>query len=114
MASLTIQQYDRGIKVFFTIKIDGIIESINNARVYFKLKNRTTGAELIRECKITDAEMGECMYVFTEEDTREVGSYITEVQTEFENGTRLSVDNPITLDITPQLIGGHGRSIRMF
>lgn len=112
--SIRVQQYDKGIKVFFTIKIDGIIEPINNARVFFKLKNTTTGLELIHECTITDSEMGECMYVFTDEDTKVVGSYITEVQTEFENGTRLSMDNPIVLDVTPQLIGGYGRSLRMF
>ena len=64
-----------------------------------------------------DGEMGECLFTFTEEETAEVGNYITELEIEFENGTRLSVDNPITLSITQENICQHrqfGRTIKMF
>jgi hypothetical protein len=109
---VVIQQYDRGIKLFFNITIDNISEPIDGATVLFKMKNRTTGLEIIRECEITDAELGECMFEFTEEDTAEVGNYLTEVQIEYENGVRLSVDNPVVLSITEQRIGIRGRCIR--
>ena len=109
-----IQQHDKNIKVFFNITIDGVVEPITGSTVYFKFMNKTSGMEYIRECEVTDGEMGECLYTFTEEDTQEVGNYITELEIEFENGTRLSVDNPITLAITKENICQHGRTIRMF
>ena len=52
------------------------------------------------------------MYMFTEEDTLEVGTYQTELEINFENGVRLSVDNPITLTITTEQICQHGRRAR--
>lgn len=110
---ISIQQYDKGIKIFFNISIDKVVEPITNATILFKMKNKTTGLEMIRECEITDAELGECMYEFTEEDTLEVGNYITEVQIEYKNGVRLSVNNPINLVITKQNIGTRGRSVRL-
>ena len=109
-----IQQHDKNIKIFFNITIDGVVEPITGSTVYFKFMNKTSGMEYIRECEVTDGEMGECLYTFTEEDTQEVGNYITELEIEFENGTRLSVDNPITLAITKENICQHGRTIRMF
>ena len=109
-----IQQHDKNIKIFFNITIGGVVEPITGSTVYFKFMNKTSGMEYIRECEVTDGEMGECLYTFTEEDTQEVGNYITELEIEFENGTRLSVDNPITLAITKENICQHGRTIRMF
>lgn len=65
-----------------------------------------------------DGEMGECLYTFTEEDTQEIGNYFTELEIEFENGIRLSPDNPIVLAITEERICQHnrqyGRTIKMF
>ena len=109
-----IQQHDKNIKIFFNVTIDGVVEPITGSTVYFKFMNKTSGMAYIRECEVTDGEMGECLYTFTEEDTQEVGNYITELEIEFENGTRLSVDNPITLAITKENICQHGRTIRMF
>ena len=109
-----IQQHDKNIKIFFNVTIDGVVEPITGSTVYFKFMNKTSGTEYIRECEVTDGEMGECLYTFTEEDTQEVGNYITELEIEFENGTRLSVDNPIILAITKENICQHGRTIRMF
>ena len=97
--------------------IDGVVEPITGSAVYFKFMNKTSGTEYIRECEVTDGEMGECLYTFTEEDTQEIGNYFTELEIEFENGTRLSVDNPITLSITQENICQHrqfGRTVRMF
>lgn len=115
---VSIQQHDKNIKVFFNITVDGIVEPILGSTVYFKFMNRASGTTYIRTCDITDAELGECCYTFTEEDTGEVGNYVTELEINFENGTRLSVDNPISLTITSETICHHreqyGRSIRMF
>ena len=104
-----IQQHDKGIKVFFNITIDTIVEPITGSTVYFKFQNKTTKTTFIRECEITDGELGECMYMFTEEDTQEVGAFQTELEINFENGVRLSVDNPITLTITAEQICQHNR-----
>lgn len=114
---VSIQQHDKNIKVFFNVTIDGVVEPINNSVVYFKMMNKTSGTQIVKECEITDAEMGECVFTFTEEETAEIGNYITELEIEFENGTRLSVDNPITLAITKENICQHrqfGRTVRMF
>ena len=107
-----IQQHDKGIKIFFNITIDNIVEPITGSTVYFKFQNKTTKKTFIRECEITDGELGECMYMFTEEDTLEVGTFQTELEINFENGVRLSVDNPITLTITTEQICQHGRRAR--
>ena len=111
-----IQQHDKGIKVFFNITIDNIVEPITGSTIYFKMYNKTTGDTFIRECEITDGELGECMYMFTAEDTEKVGNFQTELEINFENGVRLSVDNPITLVITSETICHHNQnqSIRTF
>ena len=106
---VAIQQHDKNIKVFFNVTIDGVVEPITGSTVYFKFMNKTSGTEYIRECEVTDGEMGECLYTFTEEDTQEIGNYFTELEIEFENGTRLSVDNPIVLAITEERICQHNR-----
>lgn len=111
---VSIAQHDKGIRMFFNITIDGVVEPITGSTVYFKMMNKTSGTQIIKECEITDAELGECVFTFTEEETAEVGNYITELEIEFENGTRLSIDNPITLAITKENICQHGRTIRMF
>lgn len=111
-----IQQHDKGIKVFFNITIDQIVEPITGSTVYFKFMNKANGTQYIRECEITDGELGECCYTFTAEDTEEVGNYQTELEINFENGVRLSVDEPIILSITAERICHHGqaRTFRMF
>lgn len=111
-----IQQHDKGIKVFFNITIDQIVEPITGSTVYFKFMNKTSGNQYVRECEITDGELGECCYTFTAEDTEEVGNYQTELEINFENGVRLSVDDPITLSITTERICHHGqaRTFKMF
>ena len=109
-----IQQHDKNIKVFFNVTIDGVVEPITGSTVYFKYMNKTSGRQIVKPCEITDGELGECLFTFEEEDTQEVGNYITELEIEFENGTRLSVDNPIMLAITKENICQHGRSIRIF
>ena len=63
-----IQQHDKNIKVFFNVTIDGVVEPITGSTVYFKFMNKTSGTEYIRECEVTDGEMGECLYTFTEEE----------------------------------------------
>ena len=115
---VAIQQHDKNIKVFFNVTIDGVVEPITGSTVYFKMMNKTSGTQIVKPCEITDGEMGECLYTFTEEDTQEIGNYFTELEIEFENGTRLSVDNPIVLAITEERICQHnrqyGRTIKMF
>ena len=114
---VAIQQHDKNIKVFFNVTIDGVVEPITGSTVYFKMMNKASGTQIVKPCEITDGEMGECLFTFTEEETAEVGNYITELEIEFENGTRLSVDNPITLSITQENICHHGqfgRTIKMF
>lgn len=111
---VSIQQHDKNIKVFFNITIDEVVEPIGGSTIYFKFMNRASGMSYIRICEITDAELGECCYTFTEEDTQEIGNYITELEINFENGTRLSVDNPISLTITKEQICHHNQNSRLF
>lgn len=113
---VSIQQHDKGIKIFFNISIDQIVEPITGSTIYFKFMNKTSGTQYIRECEITDGELGECCYTFTEEDTEEVGTYNTELEINFDNGVRLSVEEPVTLTITSEKICHHGkaRGLRMF
>ena len=94
---------------------DVIIKVDDEGNIVIEENNDTS--TYIRECEATDGEMGECLFTSTEEETAEVGNYITELEIEFENGTRLSVDNPITLSITQENICQHrqfGRTVRMF
>lgn len=101
---IRLSQFDHGIKLIFTIKKDGMIETLQGASILFKMKNIAEGMEIVRNCTITDAEIGECEYVLTSEDLSVVGSYITEVETTFNNGVILSQDNPIIIAVTQEMI----------
>ncbi len=105
MATIKVQQFDNGIKLYFTIRKDGIIEPIHGSVIHFKMQLPDKSRVLNRYCTITDAELGECLYTLTDEDTRVVGVYKTEVQVDYENGTILSMDNPVTIDIYEETIG---------
>lgn len=95
---ITLEQYDNGIQLLMTIKKDGVIEPLDGkAEVWLKLKNKATGAEMDRKCTIVDSTMAEVEYIFTEEDLSEVGSFITEVETRYDNGVVLSNFNPLTI-----------------
>lgn len=93
---ITLEQYDSGIQLLMTIKKDGVIEPLDSqSEVWLKLKNKSTGYEMDRQCTIVDSETAEVEYVFTEEDLSVVGSYITEVETRYGNGVVLSSYNPL-------------------
>lgn len=91
---ITLQQYDNGIKILLTIKKDGVIEPLTNARVLIKFRNKKDNFEFDRYAKITDENNAECEYVFTEEDLSHPGSYVTEVETTYGNGVVISSYNP--------------------
>ena len=101
---IRVQQYDNGIKLFFYITKDGLVESLSGATVRFKLKEVTGKKTMNRVCEITDAALAECMYTLKTEDLIVPGRYITEIQTEYANGTILSLDNPIIIVVTPEQI----------
>lgn len=101
---IKVQQYDNGIKLYFTIKKDGYIEPLNGATVVLKLKNTVGEPVIKRELTITDMEMAECLYILTSEDLSVPGGYMSEIETIYANGTILSQDNPIILTVTPQTI----------
>lgn len=99
-----VSQFDNGIKLIFQIKKDGMIEDIQGAEIILKFKHTSEGRTITRNCTITDASAGECEYVLTTEDLTVAGGYISEVETRFSNGSILSLDNPITLIVTPERI----------
>lgn len=101
---IKVQQYDNGIKLVFSIKKDNMIESIQGSEILFKFKHQVNGTSYTRYCNITDAQAGECEYVLTTEDLTIQGTYITELETRYPNGTILSVDNPLILIVTPEQI----------
>ena len=94
---IKVQQYDNGIQLFFTIFKDMNVETLYNANITLKFLNRRDNITMVRECQITDAELGECMYQLTKTDTTYVGTYTTEVEIEFANGVVLSDTNPFVL-----------------
>lgn len=102
--SIKVQQYDNGIKLFFYISKDGFTESIKGAVVRLKFKNNMNGLVLNRTCTITDEELAECLYILTREDLSIVGTYNTEIQVDYANGTILSIENPFTLTVKPENI----------
>lgn len=101
---IRVQQYDNGIKLFFYITKDGLVESLTGATVKFKMKEVTGKRTMNRVCEITDAILAECLYTLKTEDLTIPGRYITEVQTEYANGTILSLDNPVIIVVTPEQI----------
>ena len=107
---ITVQRYDNNIQLFFHITNNGVIEPIPGAKVYLRLKHRETGQQYERQVEIVDAELAECRYVLTREDLETVGTYDTEVETHYFNGTVLStLDSPITLVVTPEIVDQDGR-----
>lgn len=101
---IKIQQHDNGIKLIFTIKKDGITETLQGANILFKMKHNTDGFSYIRNCTITDINGAECEYILTSEDLKIQGAYTTELEVRYMNGTILSTDNPIILVVTPEQI----------
>ena len=106
---ITVQRYDNNIQLFFHITNNGVIEPIPGAEVYLRLKHRETGQQYERQVDIVDAELAECKYVLTRKDLETVGTYDTEVETHYLNGTVLStLDSPITLVVTPEIVDQDG------
>ena len=102
---ITVQRYDNNIQLFFHITNNGVVEPILGAEVYLRLKNRETGQQYERQVEIVDAELAECKYVLTRKDLETVGTYDTEVETHYLNGTVLStLDSPMTLVVTPEIV----------
>ena len=106
---ITVQRYDNNIQLFFHITNNGVIEPIPGAEVYLRLKHRETEQQYERQVEIVDAELAECKYVLTRKDLETVGTYDTEVETHYLNGTVLStLDSPMTLVITPEIVDQDG------
>lgn len=101
---IQVQQYDNGIKLFFYITKDGLVEPLNGATIKFKMKEITGKKVMNRVCEITDPVLGECVYVLKTEDLQIPGRYITEIETTYANGTILSLDNPLIIVVTPEQI----------
>ena len=107
---ITVQRYDNNIQLFFHITNNGVIEPIPGAEVYLRLQHRETEQQYERQVEIVDAELAECKYVLTRKDLETVGTYDTEVETHYLNGTVLStLDSPITLVVTPEIVDQDGR-----
>ena len=106
---ITVQRYDNNIQLFFHITNNGVVEPIPGAEVYLRLKHRETGQQYERQVQIVDAELAECKYVLTRKDLETVGTYDTEVETHYLNGTVLStLDSPMTLVVTPEIVDQDG------
>ena len=106
---ITVQRYDNNIQLFFHITNNGVIEPIPGAEVYLRLKHRETGQQYERQVEIVDAELAECKYVLTRKDLETVGTYDTEVETHYLNGTVLStLDSPMTLVVAPEIVDQDG------
>jgi hypothetical protein len=97
---------DNNIKLIWNIKKDDRIESLLGATIKLQFIERNTNVVLKRECVITDASTAECMYVITQEDTSVVGSYLSEMEIEYSNGTILKYQNPIILIVRPEIVEG--------
>lgn len=100
---ITMQQYDNLPQIIFTIKTDGVAEPLIDAKVLVKFRNKATGFEFDKYATITDANNGECELIMTREDLSVVGSYITEVETTYSNGTVLSAYNPFILIVQQEV-----------
>ena len=106
---ITVQRYDNNIQLFFHITNNGVIEPIPGAEVYLRLKHRETGQQYERQVEIVDAELAECKYVLTRKDLETIGTYDTEVETHYLNGTVLStLDSPMTLVVAPEIVDQDG------
>lgn len=101
---IPVTQNDNNIKVIFYIKKDNIYESLVNATISFQMTDYKSGTVLKRTATITDATIAECMYILTSEDTKVVGTYQTEIQVKYANGTRLTQRNPVIINILPEVV----------
>lgn len=101
---ITIQQYDNGVRLVFTIKKDGLIESLSGSKVTLLFSQKQRKLAFERECIIVDPITAECEYTLTDEDTEFAGSYVTKLVVEYPNGVKLQRDNPIILTIAPDRI----------
>jgi len=97
-------QNENNIKINFTIKKDGRIESLLGAIILLQFTGKNTGNVMYRECTITDASAAECIYVLTDEDLSMVDNYQTEIEVEYPNGTKLISQNPIVLTVLPEIV----------
>jgi hypothetical protein len=95
---------ENNIKLIFTIKKDGIIESLLGATILLQFTGKNTGNIMYRQCTITDASAAECIYILTEEDLSVVDNYMTELEIEYPNGTKLISQNPIVLTVLPEIV----------
>ncbi|MGL6175099.1 MAG: BppU family phage baseplate upper protein [Cellulosilyticaceae bacterium] len=109
MKVIALPQYDNGIKVLFTIRVDKIRADLNGAEVILKMQHRETGRKIIRNCSITDATMGECQYILTSEDLSEIGEISSELETRFSDGKILSEYDPILIRVKEEMITDESR-----
>lgn len=91
---LSLQQNDNGIKLFFTIKKDGVIQDLTGCIIRVKFKNPLTQEEFIKIANVIDAPNGQASCVLFKKDLAETGTFQTEVETTYPSGVRLSEKNP--------------------
>lgn len=97
-------QNENNIKLIFTIKKDGRIESLLGAVILLQFTGKNTGNIMYRQCTITDASAAECIYILTENDLSVVDNYQTELEVEYPNGTKLKRQNPIVLTVVSEIV----------
>ena len=97
-------QNENNIKINFTIRKDGRIESLLGATILLQFTGKNTENIMYRQCTITDASAAECIYILTDEDLSVVDSYKTELEVEYPNETRLIKQNPIVLTVLPEIV----------
>lgn len=104
--TVEVQRFDNNINLYFNIKNNGVIEPILGAKVYLKFINKADPTDTMkRVCEITDAELAECKYVLVSKDISVIGTYDTEVETHYPNGTILStLTSPMTLVVKPEIV----------
>ena len=104
MQRIRLTQNDNDVKFIFNIKKDGIVETILGATIEFQLEGSESGRKICRECEITDANSGECMYSFTTEDLSVPDTYMSEIQITYSNGTKLTHRNPVVVIVIPEVV----------
>ena len=103
---ITCVQNDNNIKIIFNIKKDGIYESLLGATIYFQMTELKSGTVYKRIAEITDATTAECMYILTSQDLAIVGTFQTEIQVKYSNGTILTKRNPVVISVVPEVVVG--------
>jgi hypothetical protein len=101
---INVVQNDNNIKLIFTIKKDGIEESILGATIRFQMYEQSKDITLKRNCTITDPTTAECMYILTSDDLIDTGTYQTELQIIYPNGTKLTQRNPVIINVLPEVV----------